>query len=94
MAAAGGLASGGSFVQLEVFAPASSGHDAAAVKRAFTLGGIAFVELASAAILLSGVSWITGFVYAFGLQFETHRLRVGISFREFFTRRSSFHFLI
>ncbi len=76
MAAAGGLPSGGSFVQLEVFAPTGSRHDATAVKRAFTLIGIAFVELASAAILLSGVSWITGFIYVFGLQFETHRLRV------------------
>lgn len=76
MAAAGGLPSGGSFVQLEVFAPTGSGNNATAVKRAFPLIGIAFVELASAAILLSGVSWITGFIYVFGLQFETHRLRV------------------
>ena len=63
----GGLTSGGSFVQLEVFAPSGGGNDATAVKRALSLGGIAFVKLASAAILLSGVSWITGVVYVFGI---------------------------
>ena len=89
----GGLTSGGRFVQLEVFAPSGGGNDATAVKRAFAFIGIAFVELASAAILLSGVSWITGFVYVFGLQFETHRLRVWVCFRESFTRCCSFHFL-
>ena len=93
MAAAGGLCLGGSFVQLEVFAPSGGGHDATAVKRAFAFIGIAFVELTSAAILLSGVSWITSFIYAFGVQFETHGLGVGVSFRESFTRRSSFHFI-
>ena len=71
-----GLPSGGRFVELEVFAPATSRHNATAVKRAFSLGGIAFVELASAAVLLSGVSWITGVIYVFGLQFETHRLGI------------------
>jgi hypothetical protein len=70
------MRSGSRFVQFEVFTPTGSGNNAAAVKRAFTFIRIAFVELASAAILLSGVPWITGFVYAFGLQFETHRLRV------------------
>ena len=74
--ATGGLCLGGRFIQFEVFAPTGGGNNAPAIKRAFALIGIAFVELASAAILLSGVPWITGFIYAFGLQFETHRLGV------------------
>ena len=88
-----GMHSGSSFVQFEVFTPAACRNNTTTVKRAFSLSGIAFIKLASAAILLSGVSWITGFIYVFGLQFEAHRLGIWISFREFFTRRGSFHFI-
>ena len=93
-AAAGDLCLGGRFVQLEVFAPTTSRDDSTAVKGAFSFSCTALVELASAAILLSAVSCIANFIYVFGLQFETHRLGIRISFREFFTRRSSFHFII
>ena len=71
-----GMRSGSRFVQFEVFTPSGCGNNATAVKRAFTLSCIAFVELASVAILLSGVSWITSLIYVFGLQFETHRLGI------------------
>ena len=74
--AARGMRSGSRFIQLEVLTPSGCGNNATAIKRTLSLSGTAFIELASAAILLSGVSWITGFIYAFGLQFETHRLRV------------------
>ena len=70
------MRSGSRFVQFEVFAPTARRHDATAVKRAFALSGIAFEELASAAILLRGVSWIASVIYVFGLQFETHRLGI------------------
>ena len=70
------MRSGSRFVQFEVFTPTARGHDATALKRAFALSCIAFEELASAAILLGGVSWITRVIYVFGLQFETHRLGI------------------
>jgi len=74
--AARGMRSGSRFIQLEVLTPSGCGNNATAIKRTLSLSGTAFIELASAAILLSGVSWITRFIYVFGFQFEAHGLGI------------------